>query len=206
MVATIETQQVDHPDCMQEQLNIIVDKELQQLKHETLRYWGDAPGDEPDPPRNERSKYPADDRVQGSDVYGRGSGGPSDAAPAHGDGGNRSAVKRSSPDGRSQRKGVALMCPSCGLGNVRVSSLLQRDEGESALFTCQECGWTGDAKTFRVPCTGCGDSVPWAQIELDHDCNVVCRPCYLREPPVKDILGLYHDTQIASAAPKDWLN
>ena len=86
------------------------------------------------------------------------------------------------------------MCPNCGLTNVHVSSWLKRDDGETAVFSCADCGWKGGPKEFRVPCTKCGDSVPWSEIELDAECNVVCRVCYLKDPPPEDIAGMFHDT------------
>ena len=98
------------------------------------------------------------------------------------------------------------MCQNCGVGTVRLQSWLKHNDGK-AEFMCLDCGWKGDAKTFRVPCTACGCSVPWPEIELNAECDIVCRPCYLKDPPAEDVAGMFHDAHVAREAPPVvWLN
>lgn len=44
-------------------------------------------------------------------------------------------------------------------------------------------------------CANCGRNVAQVQIELDAECNVVCLPCYLADPPAEDVEGALHDIQ-----------
>ena len=97
------------------------------------------------------------------------------------------------------------MCPDCGLRNVKLISLDDDGEGTAA-FVCPDCGWQGDKETFKVPCTACGCKVPWKAIELDGECNVVCRECYLKNPPEEDILGMFHDAHVEQSQAVEWMN
>jgi hypothetical protein len=94
------------------------------------------------------------------------------------------------------------MCPDCGSDQVVVKQFEwseshgldgPSEHGTDTAFVCQQCGWYGDTNDFRVPCTTCRRSVAWAAIELDKDCNVVCRECYLANVPQEDIDGALHD-------------
>jgi hypothetical protein len=97
------------------------------------------------------------------------------------------------------------MCPDCGVGKVKLLSM-DDDGAGTAAFVCLECGWQGDKQTFTVPCTACGCKAPWRSIELDAECNVVCRACYLKDPPAEDILGMFHDAKEGDACAANWLN
>jgi hypothetical protein len=95
------------------------------------------------------------------------------------------------------------MCPECLGTNIKFeqydfgvcSETGYHDAGKC--FTCQDCGWYGDTNDFSVPCSACKRSTPWAVIELDKDCNVVCRECYLANVPQEDIDGALHDAAVA---------
>jgi hypothetical protein len=89
------------------------------------------------------------------------------------------------------------MCPDCLGANVAIRQFdwaeMHGEHGTESAFICQDCGWYGDADDFSVPCSECKCKVAWSKIELDGDCNVVCRECYLANPPQEDIDGEFHD-------------